>query len=365
MDKNNITNECSLQLLKSKYTEKKIYSSYFNILKINKYQKKDVLAYYEKELRLLKIFQEDLYITHLSNNNNKMKNKDNYNDNLNRQTYIILSRTSLIINVVRLIVNLIASFTSGSYSVISTLLDSFLDLTIGGIIHYANHAIENTNKLLYPRGRERLEILCGIICAVIMSIANCIMILNSIKVIFTGYKNILNVDTMTILILLFGVICKFLLLLGCRRINTPSSRVLSVDLKSDILTNIVAITGAYIGTNYWIYADPIGAILVCSWIVYSWYTSLIEQIPLIVGGQLKQEQYNRVVHLSINHDRRIKYLDHILVYYIGVKAQVEIYIIMDEKLTLKDTHTIIKELKHKLNMLDFVERVFIHCDYKS
>ncbi|CEF62843.1 Cation efflux protein family and Cation efflux protein transmembrane domain and Cation efflux protein cytoplasmic domain-containing protein [Strongyloides ratti] len=365
MDKTNITNEYTFQLLKRKYNEKKIYSSYFDILKINRYKKKEVLAYYEKELRLLKIFQEDLYITEFFNNNNKIKYKENDLDNSNRQTYILLSRASLIINIIRLLINFIASITSGSYSVISTFLDSFLDLTTGGIIHYANHAIDNTNKLLYPRGRDRLEILCGIICAVIMSIANFLMILNSIKIFFNDYNIILNIDTMTILILLFSVACKFLLLLGCRKINTPSSRVLSVDLKSDILTNIVAITGAYIGTNYWKYADPIGAILVCSWIVYSWYVSLIEQIPLIVGGQLKQEQYNRVVHLSINHDRRIKRLDHILVYYIGVKAQVEIYIIMDEKLTLKDIHTITEALKHKLNMLDFVERVFIHCDYKS
>uniref|UniRef100_A0A0K0EZU0 ZT_dimer domain-containing protein n=1 Tax=Strongyloides venezuelensis TaxID=75913 RepID=A0A0K0EZU0_STRVS len=366
MDKKFPNNNDSLQLLSKKYIENKSSSLLFGILKIGEQKSKGVLAYYERELRMVKIFQEDLYMTHLSNNKKTVKdNKKNYKDiRNNRRSYTILSRASLVINIIRLFVNLIASFSSGSYSVISTLIDSCLDLMTGLIIHYANHAIENTNRWLYPRGRERLEILCGIICGIFMCIANFMMIINSIKVTFYG-STVLNVNTITIVFLLFTVACKFLLLLGCRRINTPSSRVLSVDLKSDILTNLVAIAGAYVGTNFWIYGDSIGCVFVCTFIVYSWYTSLAEQIPLIVGGQLKQEQYNRVVHLSINHDRRIKCLDHILVYYIGVKAQVEINIVMDEKLTFKDIKYITETLKYKINMLDFVERVFIHCDYKS
>uniref|UniRef100_A0A0N4ZR94 ZT_dimer domain-containing protein n=1 Tax=Parastrongyloides trichosuri TaxID=131310 RepID=A0A0N4ZR94_PARTI len=314
-----------------------------------------IKEYYERELKLLKKFQNDLDCTNQNNN------EYNKNEELNRnKSMVMLYKFSLIINIVRLFINLFASYTSGSYSVISTLIDSILDLGTEGIIHYTHFIIENTNTWLYPRGRKSLEIVSCIICSIIIGISNVIMIFNSLKAIIND-KITLNINSLTLFIIIFGITCKILLLILYKKTNTPSSRVISFDLKNDILTNIVALVCAYIGKKYWIYIDPIGAIIVCLFVVYSWYGNLKEQIPLIVGGQLKQEEYNRIIHLSITHDRRIISLNHIMVYYIGVKAQVELHIVMDEKLSLKDTHDITEELTHKLTTLEFVERVFIYC----
>lgn len=44
--------------------------------------------------------------------------------------------------------------------------------------------------------------------------------------------------------------------------DSSNSRILALDQRNDIITSIVALLGAYIGDNYWLYADPSGAILV-------------------------------------------------------------------------------------------------------
>lgn len=44
--------------------------------------------------------------------------------------------------------------------------------------------------------------------------------------------------------------------------NSSNSKILALDQRNDIITSIVAIGGAFIGDNYWLYADPFGAILV-------------------------------------------------------------------------------------------------------
>uniref|UniRef100_A0AC35UEI2 ZT_dimer domain-containing protein n=1 Tax=Rhabditophanes sp. KR3021 TaxID=114890 RepID=A0AC35UEI2_9BILA len=324
--------------------------------------KPHLVEYYSYQKDLMDSFHEDLEqvkdITH------KRKRKEIDAEDLRRKKMDeTLATISLAINISRLILNLVASIISGSYSIISTLIDSCMDLTTGSIIYLSVQAINNTNNFAYPRGRQMLEILTVIVCAVFMGVSNILMIFSSFNAIVTSSVDI-SISTPVILIVLAGIISKFLLLLACLKNGTSSSRILVQDLRNDIATNFVALAGGYIGYHYYLFADPIGAILICSYIVFSWCSTACEQIPLIVGGQLNQQQYSRIMHLSINHDPRIICLDHLMVYHIGEKAQVELHIVMKESLILKDTHDIVEGLENKLKDLDFVERVFVHCDYR-
>ena len=48
----------------------------------------------------------------------------------------------------------------------------------------------------------------------------------------------------------------------CRKHGTISSKLLAQDQGNDVITNLTALAGAYIGHKFWIYSDPIGAFLV-------------------------------------------------------------------------------------------------------
>lgn len=48
-----------------------------------------------------------------------------------------------------------------------------------------------------------------------------------------------------------------------------------MDQRNDIITSVVALTSAFIGDKYWIYADPIGAICVW-WKHYSHYNIILD-----------------------------------------------------------------------------------------
>lgn len=65
--------------------------------------------------------------------------------------------------------------------------------------------------------------------------------------------------------LVLGVICvKAVLYWLCVRRHTSNSDVLAMDQRNDVITNLVALVGALVGTYAWSYADPIGAIGVWS-----------------------------------------------------------------------------------------------------
>lgn len=51
-------------------------------------------------------------------------------------------------------------------------------------------------------------------------------------------------------------------MLLCYWQNTSNSLILALDQRNDIITNIFAMSGAYVGDNFYKLADPIGAIIV-------------------------------------------------------------------------------------------------------
>ncbi|CAD5205426.1 unnamed protein product [Bursaphelenchus okinawaensis] len=160
-----------------------------------------------------------------------------------------------------------------------------------------------------------------------------------------------------------AIIVKSVVMFVCYSHGTTNSKVLALDQRNDIITIIAAVAGAVLGDYVWPYADPIGAILVCTFIAISWFTNASEHIPLVVGRRAEEEHMSRILAISVSHDPRIKCLDHIMCYHVGEKAFVELHVVLDETLPLKETHDICEDLQKKLNMLEFVERTFIHVDY--
>lgn len=59
--------------------------------------------------------------------------------------------------------------------------------------------------------------------------------------------------------------------------------MLALDQRNDAITSIVGLAGAYIGDRYWVYADPVGAILVCTFVAWSWFCNAVEQVGIFMG----------------------------------------------------------------------------------
>jgi len=222
--------------------------------------------------------------------------------------------------------------------------------------------MDKHDPYLYPRGRSKLEPLAVILTAVIMAVANLEIIIESIQSMAENKVNPI-VDWSTIGMMLAVIAVKAILMVICWRQGTVSARVLMMDHRNDCESNAMAIACAFIGSRYWKWADPIGAILICSYIIIQWFITGREQIPLLSGKRASPEYINRIIRLCIDHDPRIKQLETVYVYHYGSKFLTEVHIVFDEQTPFKLTHDISEELQMKLEHLPFVERAFIHCDY--
>ncbi|KAK6750648.1 hypothetical protein RB195_002554 [Necator americanus] len=356
--------------------------------------------YYEQQSRLLRLYEKDRELCESTEEPQKDDREDH-----------VLLHCCLALTIFSLIGNLVASVLSGSLSILSTFVDSMMDLMCSGVMNVCLRLIGKADTFNYPRGRQRLEYVGVLICAILMAFANVIMAMQA-------YNNIADKSSkpeMTLLtVVIIGVqtMLKALLSWICYRHGSPSSIVIAMDLRNDVATRVSAVIFAYIGDEYWRLADPIGAILLClsskpfippaskrlyqislggqelwcyMWlrsanhlseassqcisfiksttIAISWFRHALEYIPHLVGKRAEQEELSRILKIAIDHDSNIRCLDHLVVYHTGAKALVELHVVMDEKLPLKITHDICHPLEKKLQRLEFVERAFVHCDY--
>ncbi|CAI5440364.1 unnamed protein product [Caenorhabditis angaria] len=195
-----------------------------------------------------------------------------------------------------------------------------------------------------------------------MAFANVSMIMQSINSIVNDTVDP-QMTFLTMIIVVVQTAIKAVLMYLCYKRASNSSLVIAMDLRNDLVTRSLALVCGYLGDYVWRLADPVGAICVCTWIAFSWCQNAIENIPQLTGRAAERDQMARILNIAVKHDKRIQFIDHSMIYYTGQNAQVELHIVLDENMKLKQTHDISHDLEKKIQKLDFVERCFVHVDY--
>uniref|UniRef100_A0A914S2C1 Cation efflux protein transmembrane domain-containing protein n=1 Tax=Parascaris equorum TaxID=6256 RepID=A0A914S2C1_PAREQ len=189
-------------------------------------RKNGIKEFYRYQRNLQELLKEDEELLSKGQNDQLKENAHEDQRKLKWDTW--LARITLLLNIGMIIAKTIAAYLSNSISIISSVVDSVMDITSGTVIWICIRLIRKTNRYEYP--------------------------IHPI------------VDLPTIIIMVTGTVLKAILFLVCRRQKTPGSMVLAMDQRNDVLTNIVALAGAYIGNHFWLYADPLGAFFV--WCVH-------------------------------------------------------------------------------------------------
>ena len=331
---------------------------------------KRIKSYYKAQNELIETF-EDIQMEV----DDAIENSNIHNDLLNKSS--IMAKVSFVVNLVLLIAKVVAVVESGSISVVSSLVDSVVDLTSGVVIWWSTRAMKTRNRYEYPQGKTKLEPIAIVILSVVMSVASLLLIKESITkiVVFSQDPDAPkpNYDVVTIVITVATVLIKLVLFLLCRKVKTPLCEALATDHRNDVLSNTVVIICGFIGSEQMYeksgvlgleYVDPIGAILISIYIAYSWWETGYEQITLLTGHTAKPEFLNKLTWLALNHNKEIKYIDTVRAFHFGTNFLVELDIVLPEDMNLKDAHDIGEALQQKLEKFPEVERAFVHLDYE-
>jgi len=257
-------------------------------------------------------------------------------------------------------------------AILASLIDSAVDMIAQGVLMVANRIVtdrRDEQNVRYPAGRSRLESIGVVACAFVMGMA-AVQVIQSAANELLGPERLLKVGPLDILVMSSTTLIKLGLWLWCKSVYRQTQNVtveaVAQDNLNDVLTNALAIASALAAASVaplWV-VDPIGAILLSLFIIWSWVSTAIEQVEMIIGRSAGAEFLDVVREMAETHDPGAL-LDCVRAYHFGPKFLVEVEIVMAEDTLLRDSHDCGIMLQHKIESLAEVERAFVHIDYQQ
>jgi divalent metal cation (Fe/Co/Zn/Cd) transporter len=150
----------------------------------------------------------------------------------------------------------------------------------------------------------------------------------------------------------------------CKRCkHSPSVQAYAFDHRNDLLTNSFLLTAAFVSKWLW-WFDPLVAALLSIYIIYSWVMQSMEHIQKLIGQAAEPEFLQKVTYIAMNHHKEVLKVDTVQSWYLGMNKYVEIDIVLPEEMILKEAHDIGEGLQKKVEILEDVERCYVHLDYE-
>ncbi|KAG9401438.1 hypothetical protein AC1031_009299 [Aphanomyces cochlioides] len=278
--------------------------------------------------------------------------------------------SSIVINIILAIAKTYAAIASGSLAVLSSLVDSILDLTSQALFWFSDRYMHTPNEN-YPAGRRRLEPIAVVVSATLMGMAALEVVQKSVSTLIEGFGGVLpelDMSILTVSVLCVAIVVKLMLWFICSQIAhvSPSAAALAQDHRNDVFSNGVAVITSLVAhyhSKLW-YFDPVGAIAISIYITLSWVATGKEQVERLVGLQADQDFIDRVRAIADAHHPQLK-SDIIRAYHFGNNFLVELEVVLPKDMSVQESHDISLALQIKVEALDEVERAFVHVDYQA
>mmetsp|Transcript_12655 Transcript_12655/g.30884 ORF Transcript_12655/g.30884 Transcript_12655/m.30884 type:complete len:474 (-) Transcript_12655:333-1754(-) len=305
---------------------------------------------------------------------------------------------SLWINIFILLTKAIAYLETSSLSILAALVDSVLDVVSQWILAYTESRSSKTRSSAhYPAGASRLEPLGVLSCAALMGFASFGVLKEALENLFEGMHDgssrvVMDENWSSFWSMLSVVVVKLGLWRFCQHVGnvriteananngkggsmTPPSPVFYVDSTlealaqdhwNDCLSNVVAAAALLCTLSnelLWI-LDPIGAITISLYIIFSWYSTGKEQIEQLTGKAAPRDFIDELYETANNFDPKME-VDVVRAYHFGPKFLVELEVVLPRNTLLFESHDLGMELQYEIESREEVERCFVHIDYES
>lgn len=274
---------------------------------------------------------------------------------------------NVIANILLLAAKAFAVLTTGSLSLIASLVDSALDLLCTLIVWSTNRIVVwrlNALRTRFPVGRRRLEPLGILVFSIIMVISFAQILKESIERLLPPHPNAEVLSTAAIASLLATIVVKGVIGLGCRPIRTTQVQALVQDCKTDVIFNTLSLLFPFVGAKahvWWL--DPVGAGLLSLFIIYDWGRTSFENVVRLSGETASHETQQKVMFLAYRFSPVVSGFKSVIAYHAGDGVWVEFDVLMDEHTELTRSHDIAETLQYCAEGLGEIDRAFVSVDY--
>ncbi len=293
-------------------------------------------------------------------------------DNEYKKTIIRVSIVTIIWNAILSFAKVIIGFIAGAVSLISDGFHSLSDVLSTIIVMIGAKVSTKKEDKGHPFGHERFESVASIILALLLFDTALIL----------GYKGVLSIidfangkrlEATSFIYVALGcaiasIIIKFFMylytIIKAKKINSPSLKADGYHHLSDSLSSIgsvVGIIGLIIGGNLELF-DPIASIVIALFIIKVSIDIFMEAINELVDKAAPSEVENEIKGLVLKCDGVIS-INSLKTRMFGNKLYVELEIVVDSNITVKEGHNIAKNVHDVIESSNSnVKHCMVHVD---
>ncbi len=270
---------------------------------------------------------------------------------------------AVIANTLLCIAKFIVGILFNSISIISDALNSFTDIiaSLSVLISIKVSSLSPDKK--HQFGHTRSQPIAGLIVAIFTSIVGFEVIVSSIMRIIDGKKIIPGL--LPIIIIIIVIITKFLLYIDAKDTYKHSKgtaiKALYTDHRNDVLVSSAVLIGVILSSYGYPIFDPIVAIIVGVYIIWSGFDIGKENIRYLMGEAPTEDMFNHIESLAASVPGVIGIHD-IRAHLLGTVLEVEVHIYVDKTLNIQKAHDIGKRVQNKLEKQNHIIKAYIHID---
>ena len=251
---------------------------------------------------------------------------------------------------------------TSSLSVLASLVDAALDFLSTAIVWVTTKLISRQDQYAYPVGRRRLEPLGVLVFSVIMITSFFQVLLECFGRLTGSDHNIVQLGLPSIIIMALTVFIKFGCWFWCRLIKNSSVQALAQDAMTDVVFNIFSIIFPLVGyyASLW-WLDALGGLLLSIYVIVNWSRTSSTHIEHLTGAAAPATDRNILLYLTMRFAKTIKSIQGLQAYHAGDKLNVEVDIVLDEGMTLRDSHDLGESLQYVLESVVRSNLTFRAC----
>ncbi|KAM0433021.1 hypothetical protein ACHAPT_004726 [Fusarium lateritium] len=276
---------------------------------------------------------------------------------------------NVIANILLLAGKGFAVFTTGSLSLVASLVDSALDLLCTLIVWSTSRLVLwrlEAMRRRFPVGKRRLEPLGILVFSIIMVISFLQILQESFSRLLPPHAKAEILSWAAVASLLATIVLKGAIGIGCRPIKTSQVQALVQDCKTDVIFNTLSLLFPMIGyrANIW-WLDPVGAGLLSLFIIYDWGHTCFNNVVRLSGEAADDHTLKKLIYLAYRFAPVVAGFKNVTAYHAGDGVWVEFDVLLDEKTPLNRSHDIAETLQYCAEGLVEVDRAFVTTDYAA
>lgn len=260
------------------------------------------------------------------------------------------ARLSVSSNTVLVALKLGVGLWIGSVAVISEAIHSAIDLVAAMIAYYAVRAADAPPDEEHPYGHGKVESISGAVEAALIAVAGIWVIVEAVQGLRTGRKAEglgWGVGVMGLSAVVNGFVSRHLF----RVAKEHDSIALSADahhLTIDVFTSIGVFAGlGLVALTGWRILDPLVALGVGALILYTAYDITRTAARPLLDATLPPEEV-KAIEDALCADTRVRGFHHLRTRKAGSVRFVDFHLLLDDDLTLAESHRISHEVKDRV-----------------